>query len=138
MSRLLCIAQRWVVKGLQLLSAWYSHKQQRVCSQRPDLHLVQLALKLTPDTVFVNASVGRQPPSEAAGKMQKQPQPRFHSTNTAVPLASVAWNVLLALFKFGVLGGAVYLLSCDLNVFVKEYIYGVQKPFACPAEDWHL
>ncbi|KAK9836857.1 hypothetical protein WJX74_009689 [Apatococcus lobatus] len=93
--------------------------------RRPLTFLQMATLLLLPVTLQIDSPVGRQSPPEATGKIQKQSQTQCDSPNAAVPLTSVAWSVLLALFKFGVLGSAVYLLSCNLNVFLKEYIYAV-------------
>lgn len=105
----------------------------KTLSGQGHLRLLQPSLTTKSDASFVDQTVGRQPPTEPASKMHKQSRTQSHSTNAAAPLASVAWSVLLALFKFGVLGSAVYLLSCDLNVFFKEYVYGMQEPYPCPA-----
>ena len=73
--------------------------------------------------IFLHA-VGRHPPSEAANKLQPQVPEQQNPHTQAMPLSTVAQGMLLGTLKFGVLGGSVYLLSCDINVFLKEYIYG--------------
>ena len=83
---------------------------------------VQGASWLLRDISFLLA-VGRHSPSEVNGKRPHWQEPAS-GRRAVLPIKNMAWNVLLALTKFGVLGGSVYLLFQDLNVFVKEYIYG--------------